>query len=220
MLRHSQNNNLVLHDKPSYFGLPVQVDKGPFIQQYLEKLYKAIEHALNEHARVFAFRVDLRFPAGLDHYEAQYSNQIMEKFFSSFKAKIRHNRKKAQVENNYAHDSSVRYVWAREEGRYGKPHYHVVFLLNRDAFNSLGKFEIGRDNMFNRLQEAWASALGASIEAVRGLVEIPENPCYYLRRDGLGVEEFFYRASYLCQAATKVYGTGQHGFGSSRLTRP
>ena len=71
--------------------------------------------------------------------------------------------------------------------------------------------------MFNRLQEAWASALGTSVEAVRGLVEIPDNPSYSLRRDGLGVEEFFYRASYLCKAPTKVYGDGRHGFDSSRI---
>ncbi|MEA3172408.1 MAG: hypothetical protein QOI97_5356 [Pseudomonas sp.] len=45
-----------------------------------------------------------------------------------------------------------------------------------DAFNALGKFEPGRDNMFNRLVEAWASALGLSVEAVSGLVEIPPNP--------------------------------------------
>jgi len=216
MLRHCQNSNLVFHDKPSYLDFPVQVDKGPFIRQYLERLYKTIGHALSEHARVFAFRVDLRFPAGVDHYEAQYSNQILERFFSSFKAKIRHNRRLATTENKYAHSSSVRYVWAREEGRHGRPHYHVAFLLNQDAFNSLGKFEVGRVNMFNRLQEAWASALGVPVETVRGLVEIPDNPSYYLRRDGLGVGEFFYRASYLCKAATKAYGSGQHGFGSSR----
>lgn len=71
--------------------------------------------------------------------------------------------------------------------------------------------------MFNRLQEAWASALGTSVEAVRGLVEIPDNPSYSLRRDGPGVEEFFYRASYLCKAPTKVYGDGRHGFDSSRI---
>jgi hypothetical protein len=90
--------------------------------------------------------------------------------------------------------------------------------LNYDAFNALGKFESGRSNMFNRLEEAWASALGLPVEAVRGLVEIPSNPTYCLRRnDPQGQADFFYRASYLCKAATKVYGDGQHGFGASRI---
>lgn len=217
MLRHSQNSNLVIHEGPSYLGLPIQVDKGPFMRQYLERLHTTLGLALEEYSRVFAFRVDLRFPAGLDHCAAEYSNQVLERFFRSFKERILHNRNMAKKANKYAHDSTVRYFWVREEGKGGKPHYHVAFFLNHDAFNSLGKFEGGRDNMFNRLQGAWASALRVPVEAVRGLVEIPANPSYYLRRnDLLGGGEFFYRASYLCKVATKVYGSGQHGYGSSR----
>jgi len=30
------------------------------------------------------------------------------------------------------------------------------------------------------------------------------------------IAELFYRASYLCKAATKSYGNGCHGFGTSR----
>lgn len=218
MLRHSQNNNLIIHDEQSYRGLRIQVDKAPFIRQYLERLHKTIEHALKEHARVFAFRIDLRFPAGLERCADEYTNQVLERFFASFKAKIRHNRSMARMENKYAHDSNVRYVWAREIGQHGKPHYHAVFFLNYDAFNALGKFESGRNNIFNSLQQAWASALRRPVEAVRGLVEMPNNPSYCLRRDDpQSVRDFFYRASYLCKSATKVYGSGQHGFGSSRV---
>ena len=72
--------------------------------------------------------------------------------------------------------------------------------------------------MFNRLAQAWASALGLSVEDVRGLVEIPANPAYCIRRnDPQSQADFFYRASYLCKVATKVYGNGLHGFGASRL---
>jgi hypothetical protein len=88
----------------------------------------------------------------------------------------------------------------------------------KDAFRALGTFAPGRDNMFNRLNEAWASALRLPVDAVVGLLHIPENPNYYLRRDDLAsVAAFFYRASYLCKAATKAYGNGGHGFGASRI---
>lgn len=218
MLRHSQNSNLVIHDEPSFRGFRIQVDKGPFIRQYLGRLDVTIGRALEQHARVFAFRVDLRFPAAIDQCENEYTNKVISEFIASFKAIIKHNRQVARSEIQYAHDSSVRYVWAREVGQHGRPHYHLAFFLNYDAFNALGKFEIGRDNMFNRLQQAWASALGCPVEAVIGLVEIPSNPSYCLRRnDPQGIDDFFYRASYLCKAATKVYGSGQHGFGSSRV---
>lgn len=218
MQRHPQNSNLIIHQGASYCGMPVQSDRGPFVQRYLERLRSSMDRAVQQYSRVFAFRVDLRFPAGINLPENHYTNQVIERFVESFKAKIRHNRQMARMENRHAHDSSVRYVWTREVGQHGRPHYHVAFLLNYDAFNALGKFESGRDNMFNRLEEAWASALGLPVEAVRGLVEIPSNPTYCLRRDDPQSQaDFFHRASYLCKAATKVYGDGQHGFGASRI---
>lgn len=218
MLHHPQNANLILHYGGGFRGMPVQDDKGPFVWQYLDRLYLTASRALQQYSRVFAFRVDLRFPVGIALPEWVYSNQVLERFVESFKAKIRHNRSMARMENKYAHESNVRYVWAREVGQHGRPHYHAAFLLNYDAFNALGKFEAGRDNMFNRLEEAWASALGLPVEAVKGLVEIPSNPTYCLRRDDPQSQaNFFYRASYLCKAATKVYGDGQHGFGASRI---
>jgi len=56
------------------------------------------------------------------------------------------------------------------------------------------------------------------VETAGGLVEIPANPSYRLHRhDMSGMADFFYRASYLCKAATKSYGNGCHGFGASRI---
>ncbi|ELI5853286.1 TPA: inovirus Gp2 family protein [Pseudomonas aeruginosa] len=218
MLRHHQNKNLLIHYGGDYCGLPVQSDKGPFFQQYLEKLRGVIDSALQQYSRVLAFRIDLRFPVGITLPDDHCTNKVIERFIKSLKAKISNNRKNARQENKYAHDSVVRFVWTREVGSNGKPHYHMAILLNFDAFNALGKFETGRDNMFNRLEQAWASALGLSVEAVRGLVEIPANSAYCLRRnDPQSQADFFYRASYLCKVATKVYGNGQHGFDASRL---
>ncbi|PKM28840.1 MAG: inovirus Gp2 family protein [Gammaproteobacteria bacterium HGW-Gammaproteobacteria-11] len=218
MLRHHQNKNLLIHYESDYCGLPVQGDKGPFFQQYLERLRGVIDNALQQYSRVLAFRIDLRFPVGVNLPECHYTNKVIGRFMKSLKAKISNNREKARQENKYAHDSIVRCIWVREFGSNGKPHYHMAILLNFDAFNALGKFETGRDNMFNRLEQAWASALGLSVEAVRGLVEIPANSAYCLRRnDPQSQADFFYRASYLCKVATKVYGNGQHGFGASRL---
>ena len=217
MIRHPSNANLSLHYENTYQGFPVQIEKGPFISEYLNRLYQTVGRALTQYPRVFAFRFDLRLPTETQLPDFVCTNQVIERFMESFKAKIAHNRSQARQLNKYAHDSKVRNVWAREQGQHGKPHYHLAILLNRDAFTALGKFETGRDNMFNRLEQAWASALGLSVEAVRGLVELPRNPCYHLNLGELGGQaEFFHRASYLCKAATKVFGDGSHGFGASR----
>ena len=217
MARHHQNTNLTLHAGSTYLGLAVQEAKGPFISEYLNRLHQTLGRALIQYSRVFAFRVDLRLPAQTQLPDYTFTNEVIERFIESFKAKIKHNRSQARKLNKHAHDSKVRYVWARELGQHGKPHYHLAILLNRDAFTALGKFEAGRGNMFNRLEGAWASALGLPIEAVSGLVEIPTNPFYYLNRgESEGQAAFFYRASYLCKSATKVFGDGSHGFGCSR----
>ncbi len=217
MKRNSQNTNLQLHYEDTYQGLPVQTKHGPLILEYLDLLYLTLWRALYEHPRTFAFRVDLRFPKKLSAAAFLASNIMMERFFASFKAKIRHNRAAAKKKNPHAHDSAVRYVWARETSSEGGPHFHLVIFLNHDAFFTVGLFESTKKNIFHRLQEAWASALGRNIEQVMGLVHIPDNPCYYVQRDDQkSIEQLFYRASYLCKSDTKYYGNGSHGFGSSR----
>lgn len=217
MNHQSINPNHTIHFEDHYKGLPIQFDKGPFIREYLDRLHQTVARALADHRRVFAFRFDLRFPDHLNERNFNFDNQVIDRFVESFKAKLRHNRQMAKRENVYAHDTVLRYVWTREVGQLGKPHYHFAVLLNYDAFCSIGTFEIGRDNMFNRLHEAWASALGLLVSDVIGLVNFPKNCYYHLNReDNVGIEDFFYRVSYLCKSATKIYGNGNHGFGASR----
>lgn len=217
MRRHPQNHNLHIHHDHSYQGLPLMVNKGPFIREHLQRLYDTMQRALNQHPRTFAFRVELKFPNSGKLPSYAFTNEVISRFFESFKAKIEHNRSIARRRNRYAHDCKVRYVWVREVAGSGRPHYHLVILLNKDAYNTLGYFRSEGRNIFNRLEEAWASALELSREAVVGLVHIPKNPDYYITRDDAQSQaEFFYRASYLCKAATKEYGDGQHSFGASR----
>lgn len=216
-MRHAENANLILHQVPTFEGLPVQTKRGPLVVSYLKRSKDILNRSLQQYGRVFAFRVDLRYPVGYT-FPIIDNNEILDRFFASLKAKIRYNRDQALADNRYAHDTLVRYVWCRELGQHGIPHFHMAILLNYDAFCSLGRFELGRENLFNRLHSAWASALGLSIENVIGLVEFPKNPFYVLRRDDPeSMADFFYRASYLCKADTKYYGNGVHGFGSSRI---
>lgn len=219
MSRHPDNTNLHLHHDNTFDGLPVMVEKGPFIEQYLARLKRTIDLTLSQYSRVMAFRVDLRLPAGIDLPDYAYTNEVISRFIESFKAKVEHDRQRARTRSPYAHDCKVRYVWARE-GRI-RPHYHLLILLNRDAYYTLGRMHSNAANMINRLQEAWGSALGLSIDLRDGLVEIPNNAAYRINRDvRLGQEDklpdLFRRASYLCKAATKAYGDCHHGFGCSR----
>ncbi|EME9747694.1 inovirus Gp2 family protein [Pseudomonas plecoglossicida] len=221
MLRLSMNRNLHLHTAATFQDLPVMVDKGPFILEYLEALSRTINLALVQYPRVFAFRVDLRLPRFVGIPDDALSNRVISRFIESFKAKIEHDREKAREQHKYAHACRVRYVWAREVGWGGRPHYHLLILLNRDAYYTVGRLQSQRPNMISRMQEAWASALECEVGQVRGLVEIPKNAEYRVDREVRPgnvdyLPELFHRASYLCKAATKRYGDGSHGFGCSR----
>jgi hypothetical protein len=217
MKRHSSNRNLTLYFETTYEGLPIMHTKGPFIREYLSVLHRTMTRAITQYREVFAFRFDCRLPSKYQYKSLSYQNEVVDRFLESFKAKTRHNRQKAIRDQGYAHDSMVRFVWAREVAQRERPHYHFVIFLNKDAFCALGRYEPGIDNIYNRLHEAWASALGLPLADVWGLVHIPEKARYYLRRDdSVSLETFFRRASYLCKAATKAYGDGSHGLGASR----
>lgn len=220
-LRHPDNTNLSLYYDDTYDDFPLQVDKGPFIREYLSRLRHTIELAMAEYPRLLAFRVDLRLPRNLNLPDYAYTNEVISRFFESFKAKIEYDRIKARELSRFSRRSRVRYVWSRELGREGRPHYHVLILLNHDAYHVVGKLRSRRANNLRRMEEAWASALGLSVEQMDGLVNIPERATYRIYRNasrdkGDELSELFHRASYLCKAATKSYGDRQRGFDTSR----
>lgn len=220
-LRHSSNTNLHLHHDCTFETLPLMVDKGPFVREYLSRLKRTIDQALAQYPRVLAFRVDLRLPQGIILPDHAYTNQTISRFIASFNAKIEHNRDKARERNPYAHDCKVRYVWTRELGEGQRPHYHLLILLNRDAYYTVGRLCSERDNNISRMEEAWASALRLSVDQVIGLVHIPGNAEYRIDRnvshgDADKLPMLFHRASYLCKAATKSFGDQQRGFGTSK----
>lgn len=219
-LRHPDNNNLSLHYGPTFDGWPIQEGKGPFIREYLSDLKHTIELAMAEYPRVLAVRVDLRLPQGIELPEYAYTNQVISRFFESFTRKIQYHQERVR-ERGYARGCKVRYVWSREIGQGGRQHYHLLILLNRDAYYTIGRLGSERVNMISRIEESWASALGLPAEQVRGLVHIPKDAEYRVdskvrRGEADELPALFYRASYLCKVATKSYGDRQRGFGTSR----
>jgi hypothetical protein len=219
MLRHYQNQNLSLYTDHQYAGFPVLTGQGPLIEQYLLRIHQVTTCALAHHTRTFAFRLDLRYPADYVDEDME-TNQIVDRFMASFKSKLIHNRNKARELSSRAHDSDVRYVWSREYRELGSfaPHFHMVIFLNNDAFCHLGRFQLGFSNLYNRIHEAWASALRMAASETQGLVEYPSGARWLLQsKDTPVMEDFFYHVSSLAKSATKRYQCGTHAFGSSRL---
>lgn len=212
--RHSGNSNLHLHYDDTFNGLPVMAHFAPFVTEYLERLLETTQLALSDHRQVFAVRFDLRCPD--DYLTLELGNGVISRFVDSLTRRIDLARKRAQRLNGFAHQTSVRWCWAREFGQEGRPHWHFVLLLNRDAFHTIGNFHSGRENLYGRMQAAWASALKISVDDADGLVHIPANATYVLSQDDpAAMDEYFHRVSYLAKAATKEYGSRYRAFGCS-----
>lgn len=193
-------------------------NKGPFHSQYLDHIINVLERALDAHPRTLAIRFDLHIPKDMIFVQ---EDRLMDRFVSSLKRKIKWARYRASRRSSVgrAHHSDVRYVWAKEYGRHGeeRPHYHFVLFLNRDAFRAMGRYQVGRDNLYSRILEAWASALRQEPDDLVGLLHVPANALYPIDYDDLASQDkLFHRASYLAKAATKRHSS-RHSFGASRL---
>lgn len=216
LMRHQENKELRLFYGESYKGLPVMFEKGALIESYLERTYQVMNKSIGQYSKIFAFRVDLRLPFWMELLPNS-NNNVIESFLASFKAKIEVNRTQARL-NGSRNNTVVRYTWVREFGRNGKPHYHFMFFLNGNAYCAMGQVKSMKSNLYSRLREAWASALGiAAIEAV-GLVH--KSRSFILNQSSRTFNhdhgEAFKVATYLCKAYSKYYRDGLHGFGSSK----
>ena len=162
-------------------------------------------------------RFDLHLPNDYpDHLT--FNNSLMEKFFASLKAKIKHSQATKRRDGFRVHDTDLRYIWCRERSTQGRVHYHVAILLNHDAYAYIGEFNLDKENMYTRLYGAWSSALGIYVDDARGLIHIPDNPTYCIHRDDItSFENAFYRISYFCKKDSKEFNSGHHSFGSSRV---
>ena len=217
MKRNPFNSNQEIFNESVFNGMKIQNDKGWLIADYLRKAHLCLMKSLDQYRRVFMLRFDLHLPNDYpDHLTTD--NTLMDKFFASLKAKIRNSQDKKRRDGFRVHDTNLRYIWCRERSNQGRVHYHVAILLNQDAYAHIGEFSLDKENMFTRLHESWASALGIYVNTIVGLIHIPHNPTYCIHRDDItSVEEAFYRISYFCKIDSKDFNSGHHSFGSSRI---
>lgn len=229
--RHPSNRNLTLFNENEWHGLSVYTDRGPLIENYLERAHRVLLDAVAEYPRSSLIRCDLRVPQGRDEPDAG----VISRFLASLQAQLDADADRKWMAGQRVHPCKLRHIWAREQDSAIHGHYHVALLLNRDAYFSLGDLrnrapESGRGkqpesdvtrNMAGRIRKAWASALRLTPEEAAGLVHFPENPVYRIDANspdfGQQFASAFYRVSYLTKAHTKHYGDGLKSFGCSLL---
>lgn len=220
--RHKDNSNLKLYWSSTYRDKPLMPRHLPYIEEYLESLHGVIEDQVKRFPRTTAIRFELKYPTG---YEGDVSNKRIGQFIK--RAKYRLHKAFLNSTATRVYKTEFNYFWVREQDGSESPHYHFLLLLNKDAYNGLGRYD-SRHNLYGMLRESWAGALGLSWDESVGLVSasaykgIPDSTPYnYVNMNNPFVNEelesLFYRASYLCKSSTKTYQGRERSFGCSQV---
>ncbi|MCR3964173.1 inovirus Gp2 family protein [Aeromonas veronii] len=202
---------------------------GSISFEQLKTSVEVIANFLNKHPRVFAVRVDLRFPQipVMDDPDMPTGfppeveeEEVITRFFASLKSQIqaaRHRKGKA------GKPFFLGFIWVKEQVTSQYPHYHVVLLFNRDDYGHLGDYSnFNADNMATRICKAWCRALRLTYPDYSSLVHFPDDAEYrFDHRDADLHNEKFYkfleRTAYLFKLRTKVRNS--RNFGRSQLIR-
>ncbi|QTC47294.1 inovirus Gp2 family protein [Pantoea ananatis] len=196
--------------------------KYTYDPRYTDGVEQTLAAATDQYPRLSTFRFDLRFPTD---GTGRRDERVISRFFDSLKyhanAQMTTRRHAGLTCKNL---TSIRYIWCTEYGLVdGNRHYHVMLLVNKDTFHTLGDYQPqcndGIDSLANVIQKAWCSALKLPWEAYAGLVHFPEQPCGWIERKRPEHEDQYatarQRAMYLAKEYTKHYGDGR-SFGCSQ----
>lgn len=196
---------------------------------YVDRIFETINKALNDYPRVLAVRLDLRLPDEdlsdcLTNYKP--NAEVITRFIASLKAQIKSNLKHRKKAGKRTFPCTLRYVWVRELNAEGKKHYHVLLLINRDAYITLGSYagvigeRVKAEGLASMVFKAWISATGLEDMKYRGLVYFPYQGCYHLFGNGHYFKNEYTalmkRTLYLAKERSKSNEDGWRNFGCSQ----
>ncbi|OUJ36261.1 hypothetical protein BTR40_10140 [Vibrio parahaemolyticus] len=206
-------------------GLPIN-NKYPMSERYLESAHLVYRDALTRYSKILMFHVTLRFPL---YYEGRCSG-VMSAFIRSLKKRVERDLARRRLKVERVHNTDVHYVWCREVSREYREHYHIMVMVNANTYRALGCYtKTSNEHLAGMVTRSWASAIGMSIDDIRGLVHFTDDVGLIATRQipytsvestygtfNNSFEAGFYWLSYLCKLITKEYGNGARNFGYSQ----
>lgn len=206
-------------------------DKCTPNEYYVKRISETIDKALADYPRVMAVRFDLRFPDEEDrmdcptrYYDAP---DVISNFIASVKSQIEEDIKRKRKAGKTKLTCKVRFVWVRELNQdETKHHYHVLLLLNKDAYPWPGKIQTEpRFNFYSIYQiviNAWIRAIKRDDHEKNhhGLIHLPIRGFYSLNHNKphfkADYEVLIERAIYLAKEFSKNHSDGRRNLGCSQ----
>ncbi len=199
---------------------------GDLSPYHLRRSLGAIYSCLAAYPRVCAMRVDLRFAQDtwggnpdMPKCFQRTDPAVITRFFESLKSQLKEEHRRKGMMRDVALPD---YIWVKEQDDSHYPHYHLVLLFNKDIYAYLGNYQDhDAQNMANRIQKAWCSALGLGFPEYAMLVHFPKHPTYIFNRNDAVTRsgsycDFLLRIAYLAKKRTKFTRPGQRNFGCSQ----
>lgn len=217
----------LIHNELENLRVDAEAKYGSISLEQLKTSIGVIRNFLNKHKRVFAVRVDLRFPQVhvMDDPDMPTSfppeveeDKAITRFMESLKSQIKAARHRKWKTGK---PFFLGYIWVKEKVISQHPHYHVVLLFNRDDYGYLGDYsKIEADNMAIRIRKAWCSALRLAYPDYIFLAHFPDEAEFkFNRKDAVLHNEVFYdflvRIAYLFKLRSKI--RGERNYGHSNL---
>jgi hypothetical protein len=218
----------LIADELENLRIVAEAKYGEISFEQLKTSVEVIANFLHRYPRVFAVRVDLRFPhiSAMDDPDMPTSfppeveeEKVITRFIASLKSQIQAARhRKGKTGKPFF----LGFIWVKEQVTSQYPHYHVVLLFNRDDYSHLGNYSnLDSDNMAMRIRKAWCRALRLAYPDYSSLVHVPADAAYrFDYRDAVLHNEQFYkfleRIAYLFKLRSKV--RGERNFGHSKRT--
>ncbi|WP_229624156.1 inovirus Gp2 family protein [Vibrio parahaemolyticus] len=191
----------------------------------MNSIEKVIDKSIDQYPRILAIRFDLRLP---ESYQDDYldrdlpdgfnRDRLIPRFIDSLKSKIKYDvrRKNKKWKGNYKCD--LHYVWCREQDKSDNEHYHVMIIVNKDVYRSIGEYHHD-GSLATMILSAWGSSLSLDYNQGKSLVYFPNNCAYVVNyRDSKYEEQYddlFHRVSYLAKTRTKNINRYYRSFGCS-----
>ncbi|MFT6901168.1 MAG: hypothetical protein ACJAXS_001356 [Colwellia sp.] len=217
MVNKLMNNSLTVYSEEVFQGYIVN-QKYTLAEEYLLRLGKVMDRALDDWSRVMLFHATLKFPDCYRDIDTPDNQEgCISRFIESFKAKLKADYAKKVKSNKTAYQPKVHYAWARERDSSLNDHFHVFIFLNGDAYRGLGLLYSDRPNTSSRITGSWRSAIKLERFDVRGLVHftnsmtISRNSRDYLDQ----CDKAFFWLSYLAKIETKQFGDKVKSFSCS-----
>jgi hypothetical protein len=206
-------------------------DKCTPNEYYVKRISETVDKTLADYPRVMAVRFDLRFPDEEDrvdcptrYYDAP---DVISNFIASVKSQIEEDIKRKRKAGKTTLTCKVRFVWVRELNQdETKHHYHVLLLLNKDAYPWPGKIQT--EPMFN-FYSIYQIVINAWIRAIKrddheknhhGLIHLPIRGFYSLNRNKPHFETdckaLTQRAMYLAKEFSKDHSDSRRNLGCSQ----